>query len=99
MQFGTFGRLSALFLIVIVGGTARAAEPPKSGNPVFDQAVQLVVDKFYDASALDRFKEAVRREVEDPKSPVTKTSPDERVDHAIETVLASLQASHTGHFT
>jgi C-terminal processing protease CtpA/Prc len=99
MQIGTLGRLSALFLFVIVGGTARAAEAPKSGNPVFDRAVQLVVDNFYDVSALDRFKEAVRREVEDPKSPVTKTSSDERVGQAIDTVLASLQASHTGHFT
>ena len=99
MQIGTLGRLSALFIIVIVGGTARAAEVPKSGNPVFDRAVQLVVDNFYDVSALDRFKEAVRREVEDPKSPVSKTSSDERVDQAIDAVLASLQASHTGHFT
>jgi C-terminal processing protease CtpA/Prc len=99
MQIGTLRRLSALFLIVIVAGTARAAEPPKSGNPVFDKAVQLVLDKFYDVSALDRFKEAVRREIDDPKSPVTVTSPDERVHNAIDTVLASLQASHTGHFT
>src|SRR5919109_2570602 len=99
MQIGTLSRLAALFIIVIVSGTARAAEAPKSGNPVFDRAVQLVVDNFYDVSALDRFKEAVRREVEDPKSPVSKTSSDERVDQAIDAVLASLQASHTGHFT
>ena len=87
-------------ILLLVGGTfgAQAAEPPKSGNRVFDRAVELVYKNFHDASALDRFGEAVRREVQDPKAPVSATSPDARVDAAISAVLASLQASHTGHF-
>ena len=87
-------------ILLLVGGTfgAQAAEPPKSGNRVFDRAVELVYKNFHDASALDRFGEAVRREVQDPKAPVSATSPTVRVDAAISAVLASLQASHTGHF-
>jgi carboxyl-terminal processing protease len=87
-------------ILLFVGGTfgAQTAEPPKSGNRVFDRAVELVYKNFHDASALDRFGEAVRREVQDPKAPVSATSPDARVDAAISAVLASLQASHTGHF-
>lgn len=87
-------------ILLLVGGTfgAQAAEPPKSGNRVFDRAVELVYKNFHDASALDRFSEAVGREIQDPKAPVSATSSDARVDLAISTALASLQASHTGHF-
>ncbi len=91
-------RLAAVLLLV--GGviSTEAAEPPRSGNRVFDRAVELVFDNFHDASALDRFTEAVRREIQDPRSPVSAKSSDARIDAAIDTVLASLQASHTGHF-
>lgn len=87
-------------ILLLVGGTfgAHAAEPPKSGNRVFDRAVELVYKNFHNAAALDRFSEAVGREIQDPKAPVTATSPVARVDAAIGAVLASLQASHTGHF-
>jgi carboxyl-terminal processing protease len=92
------GFLAAPLLLVVAAIPAMAAEPPLSGNPVFDRAVRLVVDNFYDASALAAFGEAVRREVDDPRSPVSAASPDARVDEAIDAVLASLQASHTGRF-
>lgn len=87
-------------ILLLVGGTfgAQTAEPPKSGNRVFDRAVELVYKNFHAASALDRFSEAVRREIQDPTAPVSATSPTARVDAAIGAVLASLQASHTGHF-
>lgn len=89
----------AATLILIAGAMAgKAAEPPKSGNRVFDRAVELVYKNFHDASALDRFGEAVRREVQDPKAPLSATSSDTRLDAAIGAVIASLQASHTGHF-
>jgi carboxyl-terminal processing protease len=94
---GFFGFVAAL-LLVMLAAAATAAEPPRSGNPVFDRAVRLVVDNFYDVSALDGFVEAVRREVDDPRSPITATSADARVDAAIATILASLHASHTGRF-
>ena len=75
-----------------------ALEPPRSGHPVFDRAIQLVVDNFYNASALDRFVTAARHEIDDPRSPITAASPEPRVDAAIGTILTSLQASHTGRF-
>ncbi len=62
---------------------------------MFDRAVQLVMDNFHDTSALDRFAESVRREIDDPQSPINSASPDARVDAAIDAVLASLRASHT----
>jgi C-terminal processing protease CtpA/Prc len=65
---------------------------------VFDRAVRLVMDNFHDVSALDRFVDAVRHEIDDPRSPITAASPDARVDAAINSILASLQASHTGRF-
>jgi C-terminal processing protease CtpA/Prc len=83
-----------LFLAAALGG-ASAAEPPRSGHDVFDRAVKLVMDNFHDTSALDRFAETVRREIGDPQSPINAAAPDARVDAAIDTVLASLQASHT----
>ena len=73
-------------------------EAPHSGHPVFDRTVQLVMDKFHDVSALDRFTEAVRREIDDPRAPINAATPDARIDAAIGTILASLQASHTGRF-
>jgi carboxyl-terminal processing protease len=90
--------LTALLLLVLGAEPSVAAEPPRSGNAVFDRAVRLVMDNFHDVSVLDRFSEAVSREVNDPQSPVTEKSPNGRVDRAIDSVLASLQASHTGRF-
>jgi C-terminal processing protease CtpA/Prc len=86
--------LAATLLLSLAFG-ASALEPPRSGHPVFDEAVQLVMDKFHDKSALDRFAEAVRREIGDPRSPVDGAASDGRIDGAIDTVIASLQASHT----
>jgi carboxyl-terminal processing protease len=92
------GFLAALLLAIVAAAPALAVEPPRSGHPVFDRAVRLVIDHFYDVSALDRFVEAVRQEIDDPRSPLTAASPPPRVDAAIGTVLASLKASHTGRF-
>ena len=92
------GFLAALLLVLIPAAPAIAVEAPHSGNPVFDRTVRLVIDKFHDVSALDRFAEAARREIDDPRAPVNATSPQARIDAAIDTILASLQASHTGRF-
>lgn len=89
----------ALFSVLfIVAGVAGAEEPPKSGHPVFDRAVELVMEHFYDPSALEHFSEAVRKEVEDAEEPLTVDSTDDRLDAAIDTVLASLGVSHTGRY-
>jgi C-terminal processing protease CtpA/Prc len=88
----------ALLLFFVAVLPTPAAELPQSGNRVFDRVVRLVGNNFYDRSALDRFEDAVRREIQDPRSPVTAASPAERVDTAIDAILASLQVSHTGRF-
>jgi C-terminal processing protease CtpA/Prc len=90
--------LAAAPLLFLAIAVAYSADPPRSGHPVFDRAVELVTDNFHDESALDRFAEAVRREIDDPASPVNAKSEPDRVDEAIDAVLASLDASHVGHF-
>lgn len=98
MRSGAYRFAVTLLLVLSTAPAAWALEPPKSGNAVFDRAVRLVMDNFHDVSALDGFSQAVSREVTDPQSPLGKDSPEERVDRAIDAVLASLQASHTGRF-
>lgn len=98
MRLKTSAFLAALLLVLGLAPAAPAVEPPHSGHAVFDRAVRLVMDNFHDVSVLDRFVDAVKQEIDDPRSPVTAASPDARVDAAIDSILASLQASHTGRF-
>lgn len=95
----TFGVLTFSLLILSVPGQGWALDPPRSGHPVFDRAVELVVDNFYDASAIDQFDDVVKQEIQDERAPLTAESPKTRLDAAIDTVLASLEASHTARFT
>lgn len=95
MDIKTFGFLAALYVLQPIQALSDDT-PPKSGNPVFDRAVELVVDNFHDASALQRFGAAVGQEIN--KDALNAESSEARVDKAIDTVLASLQASHTGRF-
>ncbi|WEX75437.1 S41 family peptidase [Sinorhizobium numidicum] len=99
MRVKTLGALPFAFLLLLMHGQSLALEPPRSGHPVFDRAVELVIDNFYDTSALDRFAAAVRRETHDEAQPLAKSSPTPRVDAAIATILAGLGASHTARFT
>jgi len=87
-----------VLLLLLLPAQASALDVPRSGHPVFDRAVDLVMDHFYDAAALDRFVEAVRSEIERTQPPLTADSSETRVDDAIDRVLASLGASHTGRF-
>ena len=51
--------LVATVLLLLFTGGGEAEVAPKSGNPTFDRAVDLVMENFYDATALPRFEEAV----------------------------------------
>ena len=93
--FGSFVLAAMLFLLP---APASAEDPPRSGQPVFDRAVELVFDHFHDTSALGRFGTAVRHEIEGAGAPLNASSSNEQVNKAIDTVLASLGASHTGRF-
>jgi C-terminal processing protease CtpA/Prc len=91
--------LLATALTVATSVAALAAEPPVSGHAVFDRAVKIVWDNFYDESALDKFGDAVRTAIEDKTAPINAKTPEARIDEAIDAVLASLNASHMGRYT
>lgn len=98
MDMRTLGSFALAALLLLLPAQALAENPPRSGQPVFDRAVELVFDHFHDTSALGRFGIAVRHEIEDANAPLNASSSNERVSKAINTVLASLGASHTGRF-
>ncbi|MCT7373722.1 S41 family peptidase [Chelativorans salis] len=97
MKAKTLGLFTAL-LLLLTPVAALADDPPQSGQPVFDRIVELVMERFYDATALDRFAAAVRDEIEDHEAPLRAGSSEARVDAAIDAVLASLNVSHTGRY-
>jgi carboxyl-terminal processing protease len=78
---------------------ARADVPPKSGDPAFDRTVELVESNFYNPSALGRFGDVVREAVAslppsaDARARAAASGP------AIDHILASLGATHTGRYT
>src|SRR5206468_3483022 len=90
--------VQAVVAILLATAPVRALEAPRSGNPVFDRAVQLVMQNFHDVAALGPFVAAVGRQVDAPHSALDAASPPTRIDAGINAVLASLGASHTGRF-
>ena len=79
--------------LLLLLGTAAEADVAKSGNPAFDRAVELVIENFYDPSALPHFEDTVKETI-----PTLPQSRDQKVvDPALQKVLTSLGASHTGH--
>lgn len=90
--------LQTAFLLVLVCGRAQAAELPRSGDPVFDRVITLVNSEFHDETALERFNETARNEIESARPALSTAGSAGRVDAAIEAALASLQASHNGRF-
>jgi carboxyl-terminal processing protease len=90
-------KTAALLLLVLLSSVSLAeAETVRSGNPVFDRAVALVEENFYAPTQLDRFRDAVAVTV--GNLPDLANASPAVADDAIDFVLASLQASHTGHF-
>jgi carboxyl-terminal processing protease len=98
MDMRIFGSFALAAWLLLLPAQALAEDPPRSGQPVFDRAVELVFDHFHDTSALGRFGTAVRHEINDADAPLNAASSNERVSKAIDTILASLGASHTGRF-
>jgi C-terminal processing protease CtpA/Prc len=81
---------AAGFLLLLITGANADAPPVRSGNAVFDKAVEMVNQYFHDPAALPKFNAAVAGEVakgvSDPNA-------------AIADVLPALGASHMGHYT
>lgn len=98
MRRGMRGALLSLSFMLSLAAAAGAAEPPRSGQPVFDRVIELVDANFYDAKAIERFKQAAQSQIADGQSPISATSPAGQVDAAITAILASLEVSHTGRF-
>ena len=90
--------VQAIIAFVLATVPAAALDAPRSGNPVFDRAVQLVMENFHDAGALGPFVTAVKRQIDAPHSELDAESSPARLDAGINAVLASLGASHTGRF-
>jgi C-terminal processing protease CtpA/Prc len=90
--------VQAIIAVVLAAVPAAALDAPRSGNSVFDRAVRLVMENFHDAGALGPFVAAVKRQIDAPHSELDAESPAPRLDAGINTVLASLGASHTGRF-
>ena len=90
---------AAAALAIVLGTAPAFADAPKSGDPSFDRAVDLVEQEFYDPSALPRFENNVRATLQKLQPTGGERAKPAAYSAAIGDVLASLGASHTGHFT
>jgi C-terminal processing protease CtpA/Prc len=86
-------RVAALLLIVPLTLAPAGAEVPKSGNNVVDAAVALVDKNLYSPAALPAFHDAAAALVRDAGGGRLATTA------AIDALIASLHASHSGRYT
>ena len=93
-------RLRTIMLLALAlplgAGIASAQGSQRSGNAVFDRAVEIVLANFYRPAELDRFRDAVTLTVENFPG-LAKAEP-ALVDDAIDFVLAGLETSHTARY-
>ncbi len=93
----TFLVRAALVAALVIPAAAGAAERDlRSGNPVFDRAVEIVTANFYRPAELDRFRDAVALTLD--SLPDLAEAEEGLVDDAIDFVLASLETSHTARY-
>ena len=91
--------LAALLILVPAGlaAPAVAEAPPRSGNAVFDSAVDVVNQHFFAPSELPKFNAAAALAV--GQMPDLKDAAPGVVNDAVSFILDSLGASHTGRYT
>ena len=88
---------AALVAALVLPASIVAAQPgPRSGNPVFDRAVEIVTANFYRPAELNRFRDAVTLTLD--SLPDLAQADKDLVDDAIDFVLASLETSHTARY-
>jgi carboxyl-terminal processing protease len=88
---------ATLVAALVIPVSAGAAERDlRSGNAVFDRAVEIVTANFYRPAELDRFHDAVGLAVD--SLPDLAAADQAVVDDAIDFVLASLETSHTARY-
>ncbi len=90
--------LAALLVLApaVVAMPAVAEAPPRSGNAVFDSAVDIVNQHFFAPAELPKFNEAAALAVS--QMPDLKDASPGVVGDAVSFILASLHASHTGRY-
>lgn len=89
-------RATLIAALVIPTAAGAAERDLRSGNPVFDRAVEVVTANFYRPAELDRFRDAVALTVD--SLPGLASADEDLVDDAIDFVLASLETSHTARY-
>ncbi len=93
-------RFSVFLLAVLLPLTAPLAEEaPRSGNPVYDATVKIVMDNFYRPAELPAFREEVAKIVADTPALARPDVDTATVDAAIARTLKSLKTSHTARYT
>jgi C-terminal processing protease CtpA/Prc len=96
MLYRCVARAAALVLFLLpLTGVAGAEDAPKTGNAVIDRAVEIVDKDFYTTAPLEQFHAAVQALIDRGK---TSDQPFV-LDDAVNGLLASLGASHTGRYT
>ena len=88
-------RVASAFIFLVSVATVAAEDAPKSGNPVVDKTVEIVDRNFFSVAALPQFHAAVGAVVADAAA----TGQPIVTDDAVNRILASLKASHTGRYT
>ena len=94
-----FSRVTAPFICVFLLsiGPVLAEDVPKTGQPVFDRAVDLIEREFFDETRLPAFREAALQVIAD--HPDLAGADPAVIDTAIDAIIDSLDMSHTGRFT
>jgi C-terminal processing protease CtpA/Prc len=93
-------RLKARWLaLALVLAPIAVAEAAPTGNAVFDKVVEIVNQRFYSDAGLGTFNDAVAAVVARLPELGTAAPESATTRAAVNTVLASLGASHTGRYT
>jgi hypothetical protein len=96
MLYRSAARAAALVLFLLpLTGVAGAEDAPKTGNAVIDRAVEIVDKDFYTTAPLPQFHAAVQALIDHGKTSDQPLG----LDEAVNGLLASLGASHTGRYT
>src|SRR5664279_2779770 len=88
-------RTATAFLFLLSVAVASAADVPKSGNAVFDKAVELVDKNFYSPAGLPAFHDAANALIASAAADGVPLA----TDAAVAALIASLKVSHSGRYT
>ena len=96
MRFNTIAAAGLFLALAPLPALSAEAPPPKTGNAVIDRMAEIVVENFYDAGGLDRFRDAAGL-VATSLPDIAAADPGV-VGDAIDYMLESLETSHTARY-